>query len=613
MATKRSVKKKLLWLTLLVILLLTTCLLFVYINLNRLLTNALQNGFNQNLISNVYAFKFENLDVNILTGSVKVFNVEMYPRKEPVQSYPYINSSFRLGARKMLLKNVNLVKLLRFNKLELKQIELIEPGIEFTIADVKPVFFPFTESTSIKKETTGKIAIESYVLEEFKMVDAHFQVANSAKRRSFNIQRINLVLKDMHINRHSGRDMITYRSFNFSVGEMEGKLEDKALRYVHFKDFKVSIDSLLVEDSPDTVIYHFADVNSEISNLDLQTADSIFHVTMESFNLSYKKKSLEFNNLSFKPNISDAAMQARYKFRKEHFAGNIGSIKIEGIHFDSLIYKRKLWIEEIGLHEVSVSIYKDLRKPFPPDHRPAYLGQQIAAIPIPLYIRNVKATHVNLVNREVTPEGGLGKANINRTTLNVGNITNLDSTGMLTITADAFVENKAHAYLQMNFPYDSPKFSITGKINKFDLTDLNDLTNSYAPAFIKKGIADEITFSGTIYETYSKGTMKFLYHDLVVDLELADKAKWKSTILGFAANTYLNSANPPSANVPPRVVDFYVPRDMRKGFLRMLIKSVLDGVKETFIMDKENRKAYKDVKKEAKQDQKKKNKETQKK
>src|SRR5688572_24180128 len=183
MATKRSVKKKLLWLTLLVILLLTTCLLFVYINLNRLLTNALQNGFNQNLISNVYAFKFENPDVNILTGSVKVFNVEMYPRKEPVQSYPYINSSFRLGARKMLLKNVNLGKLLRFNKLELKQIELIEPGIEFTIADVKPVFFPFTESTSIKKETTGKIAIESYVLEEFKMVDAHFQVANSAKRR----------------------------------------------------------------------------------------------------------------------------------------------------------------------------------------------------------------------------------------------------------------------------------------------------------------------------------------------------------------------------------------------------------------------------------------------
>ena len=153
------------------------------------------------------------------------------------------------------------------------------------------------------------------------MVDAHFRVANSAKKRSFNIQRINLSLKDMHIDRHPGRDLITYRSFNFSIGEMEGKLEDKNLRYVHFKDFKVSIDSLRLEDSPDTLIYHFADVNSGISNLDLQTADSIFHVTMESFNLCYKKKTIEFKNLSFKPNISDAAMQARYKYRKEHFAG----------------------------------------------------------------------------------------------------------------------------------------------------------------------------------------------------------------------------------------------------------------------------------------------------
>ena len=586
---------------------LATSIVFIYINLNRLLTSALQNGFNKNLISNVYTFKFENLDVNILTGSVKVLNVEMFPRKEPIQ-YAYINSSFRLGARKMLLKNVNLVKLLRSNKLELKQIELIEPGIEFTIADIKPVFFPFSESTPIKKETTSKMAIESYELEEFKMVDAHFQVANSAKKRAFNIQRINLTLKDMHIDRHPGQDLISYRSFNFSIGEMEGMLEDKGLRYVHFKDFKVSIDSLRVEDSPDTLIYRFTDVNSEISNLDLQTADSIFNVTMESFNLCYKKKTIEFKNLTFKPNISDAAMQARYKYRKEHFAGNISSIKIDGLQFDSLIFKRKLWIEEIGLDKVSISIYKDLTKPFPPDHRPVYLGQQIAAISIPLFIQKIKATHVNLVNREVTPEGGLGKANINRATLNIENVTNVDNKGNLTIKADAYVENKAHAHLQLSFPYNSPKFSISGKIDKFDLTDLNDLTNSYAPAFIKKGIADEINFSGTIFDTYSKGTMKFLYHDLVVDLELVNKAKWKSTILGFAANTYLNSANPPSANVPPRVVEFYVPRDMRKGFLSMLIKSVLDGVKETFIMDKENRKAYQEVKKEAKQDLKKKNK-----
>jgi hypothetical protein len=137
-------------------------------------------------------------------------------------------------------------------------------------------------------------------------------------------------------------------------------------------------------------------------------------------------------------------------------------------------------------------------------------------------------------------------------------------------------------------------------LNKFDLTDLNALTNSYTPARISKGVADEITINGYINETQSNGTMKFLYHDLVIDLNIEDKAKWKSDVVGFAANTLLSASNPPSPNLPVKEVKFEVIRDPRKGFLNMIIKSILDGLKETFLMDKENKKAYKEAKSEMK-------------
>ena len=113
----------------------------------------------------------------------------------------------------------------------------------------------------------------------------------------------------------------------------------------------------------------------------------------------------------------------------------------------------------------------------------------------------------------------------------------------------------------------------------------------------KKGTVDEITFSGTVFKTNSTGKMKFLYHDLEVDLELHNQAEWKSSVLAFAANTYLNASNPASTNVPPRVVEFKAERDMHKGFINILIKSVLNGLKETMIMSKENRKDYKELKK----------------
>ena len=601
MERKKLVKRILLIVTAIVCILIVGIIL-IYSNLNRLLTNALNNGFNANRISDVYELKFEGLNVNIITGSVGVMNVEMYPREKPLKDYPYINSSFRLSAQKMILQNVALLKLIRTNKLDLNKIELVEPGIDFSIADSVPVFFPFIEKAqvadSVPKE--GKRSIEYYALKEFKMVDAYFHVVNTAKERKFDIKGINLTLRDMIIDQQPGLDKISYEHFDFSIGELTGSLQDKALRYINFKDFKVNIDSLSVEQTQDTVIYHFADANTSIQNLDIQTEDSIYHIALESFNLSYSKKAIEFKNLSFKPNISDAELQKKTDVRKENFAATIGSIEIKDLNFDSLIYDRKLYIGEILLDDVSATIFKDLRKPFPPNHRPKYLGQQIQGITMPMLIQKVKATKVNLVNTEITPDGNTGKANINRATMEMTNITSLPSTDMLTVKGDAYVENAAHAFIQMNFNYNKPEFSIEGRVEKFDITKLNSLTNSYAPARITKGMVDGITFSGMVFETRSTGTMKFLYHDLVVDLELEDKAKWKSALLGFAANTYLNASNPVSPNLPERVVKFEVERDMRKGFLSMLIKSVLDGVKETFIMSKENKKAYQEDKKQAK-------------
>jgi hypothetical protein len=138
-------------------------------------------------------------------------------------------------------------------------------------------------------------------------------------------------------------------------------------------------------------------------------------------------------------------------------------------------------------------------------------------------------------------------------------------------------------------------------LKKFNLPDLNPLIQAYTPGKIIAGTADEIEFSGTVFSTHSTGKMKFLYHDLKVDLELRKKAKWKSTAIAFAANTVVNSSNPGTKNLPPRVVQFRAERDMNKGFINIIIKSVLSGLKETMIMSKENRKTYREAKKKLRQ------------
>ena len=599
---KHRVRKIILWIIGVFLFIIIAGSVFLYYNLNRVLTNALNKSFNSNIASDVYELKFEDLSVNFLAGDVKIYNVVLQPREKPLQAYSYINSSFRLTTQKMILKNVELRTLIKSEKLILEKIEITEPEVELRIEDEIPIFLPFKDTTAMasKEKKSNKKSIESFSLKEFSMIDAAFHVDNSAKEREFKIKKLNISIKDMLIDKQPGKDIVSYKSFELSVGEFVGDLRKKS-RHIRFKDFKINIDSLHVQQTIDTAIYHFADFSTGLKDLEIQTLDSLFRLTMKSFDLSYKDRSIKLSDVAFKPNVSEATLQARFKYQNTQFSGTVGTLNLLGVTFDSLIYKQKIFIDEVILSKVTASIFKDKSKPVDPNNFPKYLGQSIKGIGPPVLIKKVTGTNVNLVNRERNPDGSYATANVNRATLEVRNITNLSPGQTLTLKANAYIENKAHFYLSLGFSYLEPKFSFDGRIEKFDLAGLNPLIEAYTPASVHKGVVDEMTFSGTVFRTNSIGTMKFLYHDLDIDVELEGKAKWKSDVLAFGANTVLPSANPVDGQ-PTRIVKFKAERDMHKSFVNITIKSLLAGLKETVLMSKDNKKAFREEKKEAKKE-----------
>jgi hypothetical protein len=603
---KSSFKKYLLWITggIFVVMLITGIIL--YYNFNRILSDALMKSFNSSIASDVYELKFKNLNVNLLKGNIKVRDVELSPREKPLKDYPYINSSLRLTTKKLLLTNVEITTLLQQNKLKLERIEINKPEIELIIADVVPVFIPFKDSSEVlgTDEQESKRSLESFFLKEFKLINGSFQVANSAKHRDLSVKRVNITLTDLMMDQHPGKDLISYSHIGLFIGEITGSLQRDKIKYISLKDYSLTVDSLEIQKTPDTLIYHFADYSLGLNDLDLQTEDSIFHLTLKSFQLSYSDKSVNLKNLAFNPNISNEMMQKRFKFQNTQFAGSVGSLSVNGINFDSLLFSKKLFIDEISMDSVSASIYKDKTKPLDTNKFPEYLGQSVKAISLPLLIKEVKATNVSIVNDERKPDSTYAKVNINRGTAEVKNITNTNTNRVLSVKANAYLENKARFYLNLDFSYLRPQFNFDGRFNKFNLTDLNKVIESYAPAKIKKGIIDEITFSGVAKKTDSNGTLKFLYHDLELEVELLDQAHWKNSLLSFAANNVIASSNPVSESLPPKEVRFQAERDMNKAFINLILKSVMAGLKETIFMSKENKKNYRKEKKEARKENK---------
>jgi len=466
-----------------------------------------------------------------MAGSIQVRNVELTPRQLPVAGYPYINSSLKLHADKILLSKVDIYTLLRTNILKLQRIEIMEPEIAIKLAGKRNIFFPFNDTSAANQpDINKKKFIEAFLLAEFSIVNATLVVTNEGLQTDLTTKNLSLSLKDLMIKQVPGRDVIANRLFDLSIGEAVWRFKKSDVQSVSISEYKLKVDSLALQNSADTFIYRFKNFSTGLKVLNMQTEDSLINVSMQSFNLSYRDKFILLKGIKFEPNISDAAMQRRFKYQNPVFSGTVGTIKLVGLNFDSLVYINKIFADEVELDKLSVSIFKDLTKPVNPEKFPAYPAQQTRSIEMPLDIGHLTATNITLENVEKRAEGK-GIVIVKRMQIHAKNVTNLTSTGFLTVNADGFLENKAHVFLDLQFSYAEPKYTMNARIGKFNLPDLNDFFSSYTPATILKGTADQVTLSATAYRTYSSGTMKFLYHGLDVDLNLKNQAKWKSDLL----------------------------------------------------------------------------------
>lgn len=574
----------------------------VYVNFNKLVSLALNKTFESSLFSEVYTLKFENLRVDLIGGNIGIYNVILEPKANP--SYPYINSTITLKTEGLKLENVDIRVLLESNELILERISITKPTVHLEVNSLKPILFPFKTSDEPTKPG-GKKTLDSYLLQEFELLDASLSVVNTAKKRDFAIENFTITFRHLLIDQNAGEDLISLKNMDISMENFLGNLEEDPLKHLKFSEFKLNFDSVEVQNSLDTLIFQFRDFSAGIDSLDIHTKDSLFHVKMGHFDLAYLDQSIQMSGLVFKPNFSNAEIQKNYKFQQAHFSGTISSLNVTGMDFNSMIYDNRLFVEEIALDSVSVAVYKDNTKPKDLQNFPEYLSQTIAKIETPVRINTVKATNVNLTNEERKPDGTTAKVHISQGTASVFNITNQASNEELKMQATALLAGQVQSRLDLKFSYLKPEFSFEGRLSPFELSHLNSIIKAYSPAEIKSGTADEIFFSGTATRTGATGTMKFLYHGLQVDLKLKEQAKWKSSLVTFGVNTALLSNNPVSEGAPERTVRFKAERDMNKGFINLIIKSALNGMKETMVMSSENRREFNQLKRETRREAKK--------
>ncbi len=601
---KWTLKQVALYLLLLLFIAFSIVSIYAYNNFNKIITEAVYSNFNSNIISNVYELKFKKLRLSILNGTIKITNVILQPREKPLLDYPYINSSFSLKTSKILLQNIDLIKLFKEKKVIIQNIEIINPEIALKMSGEKIEFFPYKDSTIIAANNPKK-KLDSFNLNRFNLINASIHSENLYKKREFNLDSLNISFRELIFSQDTAGIQLFFKKAELGIARFKSNLENDKIRNLNFSGFNVGLDSINIQKTPDTLNYHFKNCAIDVKDFEIQTADSAFALAFKSFNLSFAKKTLQINGFSLIPDIKKVSKLEKYKYQLPPIvAVETGDIKFTGLNFDTLVYRKKLFVDELTIDSLHASIFKDKSKPINLKRIAEYPGQKIKKLKLPVMVKKVTATNVSVDNDELKPDGTHAKVKVYNINADINNYTNIDSINPMILKGSGSIENKAFFNIYLAFSYQLSQFSFNGNIKKFDLTDLNPLLKQYAPVNINKGVVDEISFSGTANKTSSTGTLTFLYHNLDIDLQLKERAKWQSELLTFAANSYVNNANPVKENQPPRVVKYHATRDINKGFLNMVLKSFFAGLKETIILSKENRESYKEDKNQSKKNKK---------
>jgi len=589
-----------------VIVILTVLSFYIYKNFNRLISDAIMRSFNSNVISDVYDLSFDHLNINIVTGEVKIRNVVIAPKKTPLQPYPYINSSFVLLTRRIDLHRVDIYTLLKHNRLQVSSIEIEKPEISVQLKGRNHVLFPFKagDKTSEAKMEQLKKYLDSYFLKEFVLRDASLSMEDEREGSSYKIGALNISVSDIQLNQQPGVDSLKFRKADLEMNGFSIHTKSGGFKSMISKSFGLGIDSFSIQQRPDTVYYQVADFKTLINDWELVTADSTYVIGAKSAELLRREKALHISGVVMKPALSHDAFNQLYKYQKELYSISVKKVDILNISFDSLQFYKTILVGQVMLDSTNVLIYKDKTKDVDLKRFPEFPGQQVNSIGIPLTINELKISESALEYQEKKVDGDLASVKIRKLNLSARNISNQKPGSRLSVKLEGFLENKVPVDLAMSFSYKMPEFSFKGAIKPFDLKDLNPVIESFAPTSAKNGYVDAINFSGNANKQYATGDMEFLYHDLGITFDVKKYSKLKNSLISFATNSYLNSSNPASNNKAARVVKFDVDRDMNRGFMNLVVKSVLSGLQETMLPSKENRKMNRETKKALKKEQK---------
>jgi len=569
---------------------------FFYIsrNFNHIISHKIYELYNQSETSNYYSLNFKKLRVNLINMSVRIYDINFEPNKEKQEDFFKKNGSIKIHIGKIILKDAGVLNFISSNEIDVGDFVVEHSKIKIynQNTDFKPFAFikkPDKKDSLELSANIRHIRFDDTQLEYFG--GKHESAENNFREFGMEVDNIKLNIEPNTVNFTLERLVANLRKAqfhnsktgNFNLERLQFGVSNLALAVVSTQ-FSLDYKNFLIQ----------------LIKPKYTSKDSLFTFSTDRILIDEKAKRLSIYNAIVHPNLNKDAFARHFKYQQLRPDLSIEKIEFANINYKQLIHREAILADTIYLLGINAKLHKDKRIPLNRSKYPKYLAGQIFGIKMPLNIHNAIVKDLNIDFSIQQKDGRLSRIDVTNIEGELKNIQNKTSDMKLYLNAMGRIHNSIPFRVHIQFDYDKNVFSYQGRVYKSNLAKLSKIIRSFAPVKINKGLIKSIQFEGHASNTDSRGKMLFLYKDLDLKIESNNAKKengFQNKIFSIAANTYIYSNNPVKAGQSPRKVNYFVQRDPNKGFLHLLIQSLIQGIKETIVPSKENRKRYRKFRK----------------
>lgn len=487
-----------------------------------------------------YALVLDGLTINILTHSITINNLTIAPTGKEISA----KAQYVFKAKVLRIIDFSIMPYLRKRDLIIDRVEFEEPQISI---------FQGIERMPMKKTDSTSTNFSLYTI-------------FSKKMNSISIGQIDVMNSKFNIYKH-GTDTLSVLSTNDNS--------------ISIKNFRVNSET-----NKNSRLFLAEKFEIVMNNVSYHLGNGLYTLYGKSIHASYIDSSLIVDSLQLIPNFS-----------KKEFADVAGrqisrvkiiSSKVNFQKMDVKLFFEYNWlvIHKVELTACAMDIYRDNTLPLKHIVRPS-IQAMLKSLPFYVAVDTIEMKNGEAIYEVLNPGTvSLGKFSLNRINATITGVQNDTSTysekNYISLKLNANFQNQGKFFETFTFPLNTTKefFYCSGSLTSMPMASFNSLLLPAKQISIISGQLDHASFSFAAHENSADGTMKFMYHDLKVEVMNKNNLKngIKVKLKTFLMNKLIIKESNPGKNGIVRISTIHVEHNPYRYFTYYSIQAMLSGV-----------------------------------